>query len=110
MCVRTDAARPYGREVYDKIQSHTQDWVGDAARCSPALFLQRGSGVLTDAEQTERSELKDEIVSKVNLPGQKIYKGCVIRGSDPAKVGRLRELNIKDIQTGRQQHLPSANR
>ena len=50
---------------------------------------------LTEAEQSERITLESEIVSKVNIPDRKIYKGCVIRGSDPEKVARLRVLRLK---------------
>ena len=56
--------------------------------------------VLTLDEIQERQGLINEIVSKIDDPARKIYQGCVIRGSDQAKVARLRELNIQFSRLG----------
>jgi len=47
------------------------------------------------AEDKERESLEDELISKVNKPKEKTYRGCVRRGSDKNKVAKLKELRIK---------------
>lgn len=58
-------------------------------------YLEKRQKNLTQAELQECSDLEAEIISTVNKPKKKIYKGCTIPGSDKAKMKRLRKLRNK---------------